>query len=297
MLILGDGEYALDYLRRDSKNIDHGLNFSNNCTAKNASNGLSLIENSFVEVISHGHFTNWYSTLPTNEHVPAYITHHFTGGFRNNRENVGSFELCKLDDLIGRKRSVVELIKYFPDLNRDIFRYGIQVPNSKSTHKIDHFQSGEIQHAWSIHGASTPENFWQILNSFAIRPNFSEALTCHSHEEDTSGIVTLKFQKSDNPLFKWPSTRETLNHDTISYADEFDTLEIVDCYLVAYQLSMLSRYFPDLWIGCLESQCKAAKLIEQAVLILTKKFPILALSILSPAGLVISTHREPWRPL
>ena len=57
---------------------------------------------------------------------------------------------------------------------------------------------------------------------------------------------------------------------------------------------MLSRYFPDIWIACIESQCKAAKLIERAVDIVIKKLPILALSFISFEDVVISTHKEPW---
>ena len=86
-----------------------------------------------------------------------------------------------------------------------------------------------------------------------------------------------------------------MNHDTISYADILPTHEIIDLYLVAYQLSMLSRYFPDIWVRCIESQCRAAKLIERATEIIAKKFAVLTLSMLRGEETVISTHREPWK--
>jgi hypothetical protein len=99
----------------------------------------------------------------------------------------------------------------------------------------------------------------------------------------------------DGLEIRWPTSRETMDHQSIAYAEEIDTHEFVDGFVVAYQLSMLSRYFPDLWVACVESHCKAAKLIEQAVSLLIKKSPILALSMLTPGGITISTHREPWK--
>ena len=118
----------------------------------------------------------------------------------------------------------------------------------------------------------------------------------HIQEDALGGIVVLDCAMEDQEItFEWPNCRETMSHDTIFYAEDYDTLEIADGFLASYQLSMLSRYFPDLWVACLESQCKAAKLIERAVDILLKKFPILALSLLVPEGVVVSTHREPWK--
>ena len=109
-----------------------------------------------------------------------------------------------------------------------------------------------------------------------------------------AAIVTVQWTGTEAALFKWPSARETMNCETISYAADVDTHELVDLYLVAYQLSMLSRYFPDLWISCVESQCKAAKLVERAIDIIIQKLPVLALSMFSNDGLTISTHRAPW---
>ena len=58
---------------------------------------------------------------------------------------------------------------------------------------------------------------------------------------------------------------------------------------------MLSRYYPDIWVSAVESRCIAAKLLERAVDIAIKKFPILTLSIISGEETIISTHREPWK--
>jgi hypothetical protein len=86
-----------------------------------------------------------------------------------------------------------------------------------------------------------------------------------------------------------------MNHDTISYATSPGAHELTDLYLVAFQLSMLARYYPDIWVSCIESQGRCSKLIERSVDLIIKKLPILALSLLGPEEVVISTHREHWK--
>ena len=104
----------------------------------------------------------------------------------------------------------------------------------------------------------------------------------------------MEFTRNEPIQFQFPDSREAMDHSTISYADHVEMFEIVDLYLVAYQLSMLSRYFPDLWVKCIESQCLSAKLISRATEIIGRKFPILCLSLLNGEKTVISTHRQPW---
>jgi hypothetical protein len=85
-----------------------------------------------------------------------------------------------------------------------------------------------------------------------------------------------------------------LNNETILYAEIIDTHEFVDGYRAAFGLSMLSRYYPDLWVRCLESHCIAAKAIEHFVFVMIKKFPIMALGHLANDDIVISNHMPPW---
>lgn len=88
--------------------------------------------------------------------------------------------------------------------------------------------------------------------------------------------------------------RENINNDQILYGSHLRTHEITDAYLAAYALSMLSRYYPDYWIHCLESHCLGATAIENFVYVMIKKFPILALKLLVADDIIISTHRAPW---
>lgn len=295
MLILGDGKRALDFLRRDPKNSHHGLSFSTGSTAADASIGLSLVSKTYAEICSAGHFANWYSTLPRRGIVAGISETAVEGGSRTSYVTIGTYETKPISDIAGTKKSILDILKYFPDLNRDLSRYGVAVPSSRTTHTVFNEKNGKIHHTWLVHGAGTPQALEAVLSQFRAPAAHATCFSYNFEENAVGGIVKFSFSRGDKVEFSWPTARDTLNHDTISYAEELDLHEIADCYLVAYQLSMLSRYFPDLWIGCIESHCKAAKLIEQAVDILLKKFPILALSMLTDSGLVISTHREPWK--
>lgn len=298
MLLLGDGTRSLDFLRRDAKNAHHGLRFSTGCTAGNAAIDLKLIQDTHVEIVANGHFCNWYSTLPAFDSVYAYTTRQIEGGQLSSKEQVGGFATLPLRQLINSKFSALQLLHRLPDLSHELGRYGVHVAWSRSTHKVHYPSSGSAKHTWFLHGAMTRDDLDAILAQFATVPRFADRFSYSIEEGRTGGIVVFDHDPSlGHGLFQWPSVRETLDHSSISFAVELTTLEIVDCFLLSYQLSMLSRYFPDLWISCLESQCKAAKLIEQTVALLTTKFPLLALSLLSPSGLTISTHREPWKAL
>lgn len=293
MLVLGDGTRSLDFLRRNPKNSHHGLVFSTASTSGDCSTGLALLAKTHAEITQFGHFANWYSTLPNRGTNLGLFEHIQEGSKRTSLMVIGGYDTTPIEQLIGVKKSIIDVMKSFPDLQRDLARYGVGVPFSRSSH-TQVLQNGQMSDTWLIHGARSPADLEEILNHFSCSSRHISNFTANFEPNAIGGIV--RFVHPTNEPFKisWPTTRETLDNTSISFGIELNTLEIVDSYLVGYQLSMLSRYFPDLWISCLESHCKASKLIEQAVGVLLKKFPLLALSLLTPNGLVISTHRESW---
>jgi hypothetical protein len=133
-----------------------------------------------------------------------------------------------------------------------------------------------------------------LLEKFRVEPRFANMMSFTPFPSGLGGEVRMFFMYGDQVRFEWPDVRETMEHFSISYADVVEIFEIVELYLVAYQLSMLSRYFPDLWVRCIESQCLSAKLIARATEVIGRKFPILCLSILNDEKTVISTYRQPW---
>ena len=152
----------------------------------------------------------------------------------------------------------------------------------------------QMAYAWRIHGCESKQDLEILLKKFSVQPGFENLRNFTPYPSGLGGEVRVNFQHGDHISFEWPDVREALEHCTISYADHVEMFEIVELYLVAYQLSMLSRYFPDLWVHCIESQCLSAKLISRATEIIGRKFPILCLSILNDEKTVISIYRQPW---
>lgn len=303
MLILGNGDYSLDVLRRNHRNHHHGLKFKTDCTPRNVSNGLTLVEKTSAKILRRGHFANWYSTLPKQNLVHALVvrTGNTTvvngvvtpGATSQNWEVVGGSTVPTMEAMIGLEKAMVDLLKFIPDLSNELHRYQIHEPRTRSSHTAN-YTNKKINHQWALHGAASAHALEVVLSQFGVRPDMIDRISFSGVENTHGAVVKIDVNEAELPFFRWPSSRETLNHDTVSYGGDVETHEIVDFYLIGYQLSMMSRYYPDLWIRCIESQCKAAKLIETAVDIFLKKFPIMVLSTLSSNGMTISTHRPPW---
>jgi len=145
-----------------------------------------------------------------------------------------------------------------------------------------------------IHGAGSPEDMEAILENFTFPHQLAARVECRLEERLTSGLVEVAIRTGESAEFTFPSIRETIDGVQVVYASHIETKEIADAYLLGYGLSMLARYYPDLWVACLESHCRASKVVERVVAVLLDKFPMLALSEMVGDKVVVSTHRPPW---
>jgi hypothetical protein len=300
MLLHGDGTKSLDMLRKNKENNHHGLDFSTSVNSSSCKDGLNILSNSFTSVRKDGFFHQWYSVLPASSPVYGLIIKLSPGGNGGSidRGQVGTEDNKNIQAIIGHKASLLELLTHLPDLNTSLKSYGVAVPSSRADFKITVRAPDDVlNYEWRIHGAASPDLLQSILNRFVLPGEHASKLTTRIYESGHSCIVNLARNISDEQFrFSYPSYRETINNELIMYGDKhLDTLEIVDAYLTAYGLSMLSRYFPDIWVSCLESHCKAAKLIEKLVFTLTQKAPVLTLALMHSDDFVISTHRAPWQ--
>jgi hypothetical protein len=260
MLLIGTGDKALDRLRKDSSNKHHGLNLSTNVNNRTCQD---------IEKIAKG-------------------------GVTTTRRQYEGFEiLLSSEEIIGKKYSLLDLFARLPDVYPDLARYGHTVPASRlsfeDTRQTD--KAGKLE--WRIHGAPNPAALELILEKFKSPLDAIDCWECSDYENQTGCIVHFNYNDRDEGV-QYPSIRENINNDQIAYEIHLDTLEIIDAYMAAYALSMLSRYYPDYWISCLESHCMAANAIEHFVFVMSKKFPVLALKLLTSSDIVISTHRPPW---
>lgn len=293
MLVLGDGKNSLDYLRKDKKNRTHGLNFRTTCTLANASSGVNLLRFSSAEILENGQFANWYRILPKRDW--HYALHREIIGKKTKRsvKIVGGSSLAEFSSISRRSWILLDLLALFPDLDLDLRKCGVQKVRSRSNLEV--FEDGaKTRFSWAFSGTENGQELKMILDKFVLDENFKDRIRFDLVSDGSGGLVHIDCAETDQVTFHWPDFRETLDHSMISYADPIEMFEIVDLYLVAYQLSMLSRYFPDLWVRCIESQCLAAKLISRATELIGRKFPILCLSLLNGEKTVISTYRAPW---
>lgn len=291
MLIRGDGTKSLDYLRKESKNSHHGLDFTFSSDLNRSKIGLSLLENCYVKVCPNGHFSNWYSTLQGSQLVSA-ISHRITSYGRNRNMNyVGRYLIPEFSNLNGLKKDLMFILKRLPDLHSDLGRYGVIVDSARGEHQVYHDEVRACKYSeFVFHSAPSYKSLLNVIENFSCDSgvNFSFDIP----DGSTSGIVTSRIDKEWN--FSFPDSRTTLDHKTIFYAEQINTPEVVDLFLISYVLSMLSRYYPDIWVSFIESHCKGAKLVERIVRILQLKMPNLMLNQITGNELVISNHRPPW---
>jgi hypothetical protein len=295
MLVMGDGTKSLDYLRKDTKNRKHGLSFTTNCSLNNASADINLLKFSSATILEHGHFPNWYKSLPARQ--PVYADFEKKEGLFGTRgiKPYGSNKLTPIASILQKRQSLLDLLALFPDLDSDLRKCGVEKIRSLSDMMVlENEDQKIITYRWRINGCENIQDLDVLLEEFRVEPRFANMMSFTPFPSGLGGEVRMSFMYGDKLHFQWPNVRETLEHSTISYADHVEMFEIVELYLVAYQLSMLSRYFPDLWVHCIESQCLSAKLISRATEIIGRKFPILCLSILNDEKTVISTYRQPW---
>lgn len=294
MLLLGNGEKSLDFLRKTPANLHHGLTFSTNANATNSQKNLEILNNSYVKIEQNGFFQNWYSTMPISSQSYAIVKKQEEHGELINREPIG-YDLHKhLSEMLGFRSSLIELLKTFPDLTSSFKKIGVDVPASRVDIEIrDNSARTHRDFEWRIHETSSPHDLDLILESFKVIETDSIKLQKIITSNKLSAVVKL----SCNPdtQFSYPSVRETINNEKIMFSrNQFNCHELVDAFIVVYALSMLSRYYPDVWVSCLESKCKAATLIEKIVSTLIKKVPLMTLSIMYRNDYVISNHRPDW---
>ena len=293
LLVLGDGTKSLDYLRKDRKNRSHGLEFLTTCNLSDAATSVNLLRSTSVTILENGHFANWYKILPTRDWNYA-VNDEAVGALRQRGMKIaGGSSLADFGSITNKRRILLDLLALFPDLDLDLQKCGVRKIRARSILKISE-DAERVRYSWSFSGCENAQDLESILENFALEPRFIDCIRFDGVPDGSSGLVFVEFTRGTPIRFQWPDSREAMDHSTISYADQVEMFEIVDLYLVAYQLSMLSRYFPDLWVKCIESQCLSAKFISRATEIIGRKFPILCLSLLNGEKTVISTHRQPW---
>ncbi len=291
MLLRGDGNFSLDRLRNNSSNRNHGLRFGIGATLPKCTEGLNLLRETSVQVEPAGHFVNWYTNLKSEQRAYATTIGLSKGTESRNYVPIGGFQRAQVDELINRKASLLDLVESIPDLTSDLLKHGVVRDHFRGEHTlfIDR-DNGTTKHQFVIHSAPNYESLMRVVGVFECqeRVNFSINII----PGQVVGAVETPFAETVN--FKYPLWRETLDHRRIYFPDDIDVPEVVDLFQVSFALSMLARYYPDIWVAFLESHCRGAKLMERIIRVLRTKMPNLMLNQMVTGEYMISTHRPHW---
>lgn len=200
LLLRGDGRCSFDFLRQDAKNRSHGLRFTTGVA--NKTSGSELLEESRVEVLTSGHFRNWYEVLPEKEPAVALVTREREDGtIATGIESVGEDGLSKFPALIGRSLRLLDCLCRLPDLRDDLFRAGFKTPGSRINHHIRYSKETRID-TWTLHGARTEEELDKILDEFYFSASAAGFVEVKRASGSTSAIVEARARQSSlGPAF------------------------------------------------------------------------------------------------
>ncbi len=294
MLLRGDGRFSLDYLRKSGANRSHGIDFTTGATAKDCARDAQILDKSFCEILDNGHFINWYGHSPNAIHLSALIKTTSNGLVRSSIGRVASKRVTPISKLESRKSSLTELLIRLPDLSESYRRFGTRIAFTRTVIEKESRSTSDgepaFEFTYRLFGTPDESCFEEILWAFSIENDLQHLIKCV--RGDTGGIVTVGPLK-EGQLYVAPEVRVSIEGHTLMYGQSYELTEFGDAYLASFGLSMLSRYFPDLWVTALESHCRASKLAERFIDTYLAKFPMLALGSIQDKDVLFSTHERP----
>lgn len=288
MLLRGDGRKSLDYLRRDKGNAKHGLHL--------IVDESSLLEKSKIEICKVGHFVNWYEELEKKRSTHATVSKF--GGFGRliNMQEIGCYEIDDFSKIDGMQFTLLDLMKKLPDLFHILNRVGIEQQFVRGELVVDDLSNGDFK--FLIHEVPKNISLDDIFNNFKCD---SGVMFCYEMDYiSKTGLIRTRLNKSWE--FSACVSRESLDHESfflldLDKANNGDSVcipEVAELFLVSYGLSMLSRYYPDIWVDFLESNSQRVVLVKKVVELLMAKFPNLILNEIEGRKINITSYRPTW---
>jgi YaaC-like Protein len=291
MLLRGGGEFALDRLRQSEENKSHGARFTTNSSNSSIANGDRLLRETFVEPLEKGFLSNFYRTLPENQIIFAPRTD-FGLLLSKRLDRVGSE--AKLEyQRICKKRSLLQLFAEIPDLRNIAVSVG--APHTAAGwHRVEYQTNSKIfKQLWGFQSESMDAHH-SILSSFKIRAGDSHLLDFIESPDQKGGIVTLTAHEAFSLDLSWPEMRRDSNWRDIYYAETHSGPEFACLLQIQFGLSMLARYYPDVWTRTLDSNGTSANYIKQLLDVSTLRIPNLALNEMAGEDYFFSTLPVPW---
>jgi hypothetical protein len=292
-LFKSDGNYSLDAIRK-KKEKDHGLRPKENFSSlpkseKNLKNILSMIEAEIYIKANQpiGTFKYFYDSLvPESVLVHRKIIESNKTGYLKRDFALHNADKPEIKNLLDKKFSLDMLFSYLPDMVDFLNNFGIP----------SRLFFGDIQSTINItkkeKNGEQKENIiekQEISINRLIEENkkYFKKLYLKNHQ------IKLESEFSNNLYFTFDSSREKkeghLDYfpDTTQdifgqiyfiYKPEDYILEPANYYICMYVLSMLCRYYPDVWMKLLEENVSFRIAIDSFCNSALRKFPNLILN-------------------
>lgn len=291
MLIRGTGDFSLDRLRADPTSKSHGIAFSGLGINREAARiGSNLLADAYVCPQANGFFKNWYANIPSS--VPARGLVRVTNQNTERRElrSLGFERIPDYGSLIGRKLTVRELMLRLPDTAKVLSSGALELMMARCHHSVHADLAGKkVTHTWAIY-AKSAEVLWKLLEHFKFcSRSFGDIEVQHVG----GGNLLLSVTECEEMTLSFPTIREDRNFERWIVGDLLGIPTSADIFLISFGLSMISRYFPDLWISTIEAHCTSALACEEFLEYAGFAFPIVALSDLHGRSIIITQQHPP----
>lgn len=292
MLMNGDGTRSLDCLRKDGRNRRHGMTLGFDFLRCNSVEGVTLLEAVKCTADEYGLLPQAYDAMRAL-HSHSLVVRYGDGGKFSY-----SFARTGLDVKPPypryRKFSALELCCRLPDLDWNLRRLSLRRAFVRCvTSMRGRDLNGEIW--WNVHDSVSAQDEDLLFGLFLFEPRCLRMEHYDKIRIDRyphGGLVT-KVPLGEGLSFEYPSSRFSLQGDETVIVSSYQSWEWLDSFMVSYMLSMLSRYFPDIWMSCLDSRCGSAALARRFVTVYVRKFPQLALDLITGDKTVFSVQPHP----
>ncbi len=297
VLLRQDGSRSMDALRKERKHAQHGLDLMRGVAGEiRPSNGLETFLRSLrcnchsEKGVPWGQFALFYQSLvPCAFHLQIEIHDHGKSTFLQSDVSQNCADLLPLDSLISKCLNALDLIKSLPDMYFALTQLGIQPQLCRGNVKgivTQHYKKGED-------GREQLEKRKETWDFFldGIPPDQKDYLLTFYKKRNPN--INLHADLGSNIHLRW--TREHVPSDDVGkayYPDIVDDINDHKFYIVRpeayipepaahfillYCLGMLSRYYPDIWMGVIDENVQIAELIDSLLNIIYRKFPNLIL--------------------
>jgi hypothetical protein len=293
VLLKNNGEYSIDYLRKNNKHQQHGLNLIKTLTSKSIKNGdfKNFLENITCEVntkveegntIGWGHFPLFYKSLS-----PGLLRQEVKVRSRNakisllSEKGLPEEDLLPIENLFEKKINLLTIVKSLPDmffLLKDINCTPL-LSHGNVTIKINEICNNK----GDVTGRKSDYNFFiddiDQKQKKTLINHYKSNQKNLSIQADLPNNVHLKFSISSNlttpPVTVYiPEITENISGKKFFIHNPEEHLtEPAAHMMILYCFGMLCRYHPDIWVQAINKNSMINEMTNSLLDIIYRKFP------------------------